>query len=154
MVKVDVIGAIQSFFAPSYVLPHFNSNLVILIPKKQEADGIGDYRTISLANFVFKIITKILADHLGSIASRIISPNRSAFIKGRSIIGPITLTSERVNLLDRKCAVVILLLIWISVRLLTPLIGIFWSVYYRLLALLLCSLHGFKVFWGSLIFCK
>lgn len=37
------------------------------------------------------------------MASRIISPNQSAFVKGRSIVDPVILTSECVNLLDRKC---------------------------------------------------
>lgn len=44
-----------------------------------------------------------MADRLGSVTSHIIGPNQSAFIKGRSIVDPITLTSECVNLLDRKC---------------------------------------------------
>lgn len=44
-----------------------------------------------------------MTDRLGHVASRIISPNQSAFIKGRSIVDPISLTSECVNLLDHKC---------------------------------------------------
>lgn len=84
-------------------MPHFNSNILILIPKLQDSECISDYRPIALANFVFKITTRIVADRLGPIASRIISPNQSAFLQGRSIVDPIVLTSECVNLLDRTC---------------------------------------------------
>lgn len=94
---------VQSFFSNGFILPHFNSSLLILVPKSHESEEVTDFRPIALANFVFKIITKIVADRLSPIASRIISPSQSAFIKGRSIVDPITLTSECVNLLDRKC---------------------------------------------------
>lgn len=103
VVAQDVVLAVQSFFINGFILPHFNSNLLILIPKSQESEGVTDFRPIALTNFVFKIITKIVADRLGIIATRIISHNQSAFIKGRSIVDPITFTSECLNLLDRKC---------------------------------------------------
>ncbi|XP_061993341.1 uncharacterized protein LOC133711201 [Rosa rugosa] len=103
VVAHDVTRAVQSFFINGYIMPHFNSNILILIPKLEDAESISDFRPIALANFVFKIITRIMADRLGPIASRIISPNQSAFIRGRSIVDPIVLTSECVNLLDQKC---------------------------------------------------
>ncbi|PRQ24992.1 putative RNA-directed DNA polymerase [Rosa chinensis] len=102
VVALDVIAAVTSFFVNGFILPHFNSSLIILVPKKDEADSISDYRPIALANFTFKVITKILADRLGLVASRIVSSNQSGFIKGRSIADPIILTSECVNLLDRE----------------------------------------------------
>lgn len=99
----DVTPAIRSFFEDGFIMPHFYSNILILIPKPQDSESTFDYRPIALANFVFKIITKIVANIVGPIASRIISPNQSAFIYGRSIVDPIVLTSKCVNLLDRKC---------------------------------------------------
>jgi len=55
-----------------------NSNVVSLIPKG--ADSIKDYRPIAVANFKFKIISKILADRLALVATRIISPNQYGFV--------------------------------------------------------------------------
>ncbi|XP_062028777.1 uncharacterized protein LOC133744735 [Rosa rugosa] len=66
VVALDVIAAVNSFFDNGFFLPHFNSSLLILVPKKDEADSISDYRPIALANFTFKVITKILADRLGN----------------------------------------------------------------------------------------
>ena len=103
IVGPDVTKAVQSFFSDGFVLPNFNSNLLVLIPKVSGADSVSQLRPIALANFVFKIITRIMADRLSPIASRIISPQQSAFIRGRSIIDPIITTSECINLLDREC---------------------------------------------------
>lgn len=62
----DVVGqdltlAVQSFFTNDFILPHFNSNLLILIPKALDSEEITDFRPIALANFIFKITTKIVA---------------------------------------------------------------------------------------------
>ncbi|KAL6146659.1 hypothetical protein ACLB2K_057337 [Fragaria x ananassa] len=102
-VGLDVVHAVTSFFQTGYILPNLNSSFVALIPKVQEADVITQFRPIAMANFSFKIITRILADRLAPIASRIILPNQFAFLKGRQISDCIFLTSECINLLDNKC---------------------------------------------------
>lgn len=56
-----------------------------------------------MANFVYKIITCILTDRLGPNASRIVSPQQHAFFQGRSISDATILTSECMNILDKKC---------------------------------------------------
>ena len=103
VVGLDVVRAVRSFFQSGYILPNLNSSFVALIPKVQEADVITQFRPIAMANFSFKIITRILADRLAPISSRIILPNQFAFLKGRQISDCIFLTSECVNLLDNKC---------------------------------------------------
>ncbi|CAL0324296.1 unnamed protein product [Lupinus luteus] len=98
----DVCNSVTQFFTQAWILLNLNSNLVVLIPKFPGADGIEDFRPIALANFQFKIITKVLADRLASIAPSIISPQQRGFIKGRSIHDCICIASEAVNLLDYK----------------------------------------------------
>ncbi|KAF1872004.1 hypothetical protein Lal_00012223 [Lupinus albus] len=56
----------------------------------------------SLAKFPFKIITKVLADRLTSIATRIVSPNQRGFIKDRHIHHCKCIASEATNLLEHK----------------------------------------------------
>ncbi|XP_050376328.1 uncharacterized protein LOC126793750 [Argentina anserina] len=68
----------------------------IFFMKFPRADTVTQLRPIAMANFIFKLITKILADRLGSIATWIISPNQSAFLSGRTI-------ADLINLLDRNC---------------------------------------------------
>jgi len=54
--------------------------VVSLIPKIQGVESIKDYRAIVIANFKFKIISKILADRLTIVAAKIISPNQYEFV--------------------------------------------------------------------------
>jgi len=60
-----------------------NSNTVSLIPKIQGVASIKYFRPIDVANFKFKIISKILKDRLAMVASKIISSNQYGFVKGR-----------------------------------------------------------------------
>lgn len=62
-------------------LTWLNSANVELLPKKEGAEGITDYRPISLMHVVRTIIVKVLANRLGPL----ISNAQSAFIKRRCI---------------------------------------------------------------------
>lgn len=64
-------------------------------------ENIKDFRPIDVANFRFKIISKILADRLAHITSKIVSPNQNGFIKGRQIKDCLCVTSKAINLLPK-----------------------------------------------------
>lgn len=55
-----------------------------------------------MANFNYKLISKIVAYRLSSILPSIISPEQKGFIAGRSVKDGICLTSEAINLLGYK----------------------------------------------------
>ncbi|KAL6212117.1 hypothetical protein ACLB2K_017338 [Fragaria x ananassa] len=99
----DVVAFVQYFFQNNWLHPNVNSNFIVLIPKVEDANQVSQF-PIALANFLFKIIPKILATRLGPIASRIISPQQTAFLKGRRITENIGMVLEGFNLLDRKIA--------------------------------------------------
>ena len=75
IVGYDLCNAIRSFFATGSIFGGLNSNLMVLIPKIQGANSVDKFRPIILSNFLFKIITRILAQRLAPIASNIISAN-------------------------------------------------------------------------------
>ena len=56
-----------------------------------------DYRPIACCNFVYKVISKILARRLKMILPEAIELNQSAFIKGRLLVENVLLASELVN---------------------------------------------------------
>jgi mannosylglycoprotein endo-beta-mannosidase len=62
-----------------------NSANIILIPKKEGAEEVKDFRPISLIHSVAKILAKLLALRLRPHMRSLISVNQSTFIKGRSI---------------------------------------------------------------------
>jgi len=102
IVGSDFCNAVKQIFSHNWVLLGMNANMVSLIPKIHGATFIKDFRPIVVANFRFKIISKILADRLASIAARIVSPNQNGFIKGRYIKDCIDITSEAINMLSKK----------------------------------------------------
>ncbi len=102
IVGSDVCRGVRQFFQCSWLYPNMNSNFIVFIPKSPDANEITKFRPIALANFFFKIIPKILADRLASVASRIVSPHQHAFIKGRKITDCIALVSEGIHFIDKK----------------------------------------------------
>jgi hypothetical protein len=58
-----------------------NKANIVLLPKKDGADDISDFRPISLIHMFAKIITKLLALRLAPLMDALISPCQSAFIK-------------------------------------------------------------------------
>jgi len=67
IVSNDVINVVLEFFTTSWLLPNFNANTLILIPKNSNADTIEQFRPIAMANFKFKIISKVIVDWLATI---------------------------------------------------------------------------------------
>jgi len=98
----DVEHSVQDFLQGGLLPNNINSNLIVLIPKVPGANSMGDYRPIALANFQFKIITKILADRLAYITSRIISIEQRGFVRDRNISDCVILASEAINSLDKN----------------------------------------------------
>jgi len=74
----------------------------VLIPKVPGASSMGDYRPIALANFLFKIVTKIVADRLAGITTRIISMEQRGYVRDRNISDCIIIASEAINSLGKN----------------------------------------------------
>nr|GFA22687.1 RNA-directed DNA polymerase, eukaryota [Tanacetum cinerariifolium] len=92
IVGEDVILAVKEFFSSGVIPNGCNSSFIALIPKVMDAKLINDFRPISLVGCQYKIIGKILANHISHVMDSIISQEQTAFIKGRQIMdGPIIL---------------------------------------------------------------
>jgi hypothetical protein len=65
VIKEDVMAALNFFrLQHDQHLLHLNKAHMVLLPKKQDAQSIGDFRSISLTHFIAKLISKILATKL------------------------------------------------------------------------------------------
>lgn len=62
-----------------------NSTFLVLIPKKERADNIKDFRSISLVGSLYKLLAKVLANHLRKVMHNVISKSQLAFVEGRQI---------------------------------------------------------------------
>ncbi|GJT04882.1 hypothetical protein Tco_0839344 [Tanacetum coccineum] len=90
----DVTKAVCEFFTNGRLLKELNHTIIALIPKVNAPARVNDYRPISCCNVLFKCISKIIANRLKDCLKRLISPNQSAFVPGRSIADNILLTQE------------------------------------------------------------
>jgi hypothetical protein len=86
IVKEDVSLVFNSIFNLRCAnLGLLNSANIVLIPKKEGAESVSDYRPINLIHSIAKIFSKLLALRLRPHMRSLVSINQSAFIKGRSI---------------------------------------------------------------------
>lgn len=58
---------------------------------------MADFRPISLVNSVYKILSKVHANHLQHVLSSVISEAQSNFVKGRQILDDILIANELVD---------------------------------------------------------
>ena len=82
---------------PKYV----NSLSIVLIPKVQGPKSIGSYRSISLCNSVYKIISKVLVGRIQPILDRIISPHQVAFVSGRKGVDNAIIVQEIIHTIGK-----------------------------------------------------
>ncbi|GKA74736.1 putative RNA-directed DNA polymerase, eukaryota, reverse transcriptase zinc-binding domain protein [Tanacetum coccineum] len=92
LLEADVVRFVDEFFHSGKFPKGCNSSFISLIPKVPNAKFVSDFRPISLIGCQHKIIGKILANRLSSVIGSCISPEQTAFIKGRNILdGPLIL---------------------------------------------------------------
>ncbi|XP_059288373.1 uncharacterized protein LOC132041681 [Lycium ferocissimum] len=75
----------------------FNATFVALIPKKVGATELRDFRPISLITGVYKIISKVLAERLKRVVSKLVNKHQMAFIKGRQIMDAALIARECID---------------------------------------------------------
>ena len=68
-----------------------------MIPKKENAVQVGDFRPISVMNAIPKLISKLLANRLRGHLPNLISSNQTAFVQGRQITDNFNSTREMLN---------------------------------------------------------
>jgi len=75
IIKQDVVAAVNSFHSLRCAdLNLLNKANIILIPKKEGAESIQDFRPISLIHAVAKIISKLLALRLAPFLNELVAP--------------------------------------------------------------------------------
>ena len=70
---------------------------IVLLPKSDGANSLSAFRPISLLNTTFKLITKVLANHLQNHMESLVGAEQSAFIQGRNILDCVAVTQEVIS---------------------------------------------------------
>ncbi|XP_060969090.1 uncharacterized protein LOC133036597 [Cannabis sativa] len=102
IVGTDVVKMVQGFFRSKVMPRGLNDTNLVLIPKKKSPSIMGDLRPIALCNASYKIISKVMANRLKHLLSKIISEFQSAFIPGRLITDNVIVSFEILHYLRHK----------------------------------------------------
>uniref|UniRef100_A0A2N9ID60 Reverse transcriptase domain-containing protein n=1 Tax=Fagus sylvatica TaxID=28930 RepID=A0A2N9ID60_FAGSY len=97
IVGPQVIVAVQSFFQDGWLLSQSNQTYITLIPKKQGVCSFNHFRPISLCNFYYKIISKILVLRLRPLLAKLIDPFQAAFVLDKWIAENVVVAQEVVH---------------------------------------------------------
>jgi hypothetical protein len=74
LVSTDIMKLINAFYYGQLDLFRINLAYICLIPKKNDAQNITQFRLISLINYSMKIITKLLTERLSPLMDNLIAP--------------------------------------------------------------------------------
>ena len=102
LIKDDIMAMFRDFHHGDLPLFSLNFGIITLLPKEQEAKKIQQYRPICMLNVSFKIFTKVLANRLSLVASKVIRPSQSAFLPGRNILEGVVILHETLHEINRK----------------------------------------------------
>lgn len=102
IVGPDVTSVVLSVLHSGRNLQKMSFTCILLIPKKNMSQLITGYRPISLANFISRLVSKVLANQIKNILPNIISDAQSAFVQDRLITDNTTVALEMLHRMMNK----------------------------------------------------
>jgi mannosylglycoprotein endo-beta-mannosidase len=102
VIKDDLLVLFNQFTNGDLPLYKLNFGVITLLPKKEDAVQIQQYRPICLLNVCFKTFTKVGINRITGIAPRVIKPTQSAFMPGRNVLECVVILHETIHELQTK----------------------------------------------------
>lgn len=94
IIRGRVIRFVQECFRLKHVPHNFNKMFIVVIPKSKNPTSFDHFRPISLCNYVYKVVLKIIVERMKGAMGRIVSQNQGAFLEGRWIAENTVLAHE------------------------------------------------------------
>ena len=82
----DVLAVFEEFYLHNKFEKSLNATFLALVPKKNGASNIRDFRPISLVGSVYKILAKVLANRLKEVLDQLIFESQNSFVGERLIL--------------------------------------------------------------------
>ncbi|KAM2244181.1 hypothetical protein ACFXTI_005278 [Malus domestica] len=102
IIAADVNKMIEDLMAGSLQPLRINATHLALIPKVPNPESVSHFRPISLCNFSYKILSKVLANRLKRFLPDLISSTQNAFVEGRQIQDNIGIAHELFHFLKTR----------------------------------------------------
>lgn len=97
LVGDDLLRVVEDSRTQGRVEGSINSTFIALIPKESNPESLSDYRPISLCNFDYKLISKIIANRIRGRLGEFISSEQFGFLKDRLITDTIGMVRESIH---------------------------------------------------------
>jgi hypothetical protein len=94
-----MLKMVQETFREGELMETFKLGLIKLIPKKGDAQKVGDWRPITLLCCGYKLISGIVANRLGKYLAKIIGRSQKGFMSNKNIN---TCTVNVINSISRS----------------------------------------------------
>ena len=94
VVEVDAMAVFVHFHRYSVFERSLNASFLTLIPKKNNAIDVKDFRPISLVGSVYKLLSKVLANRSRVVLDSLVSESQNAFVSGRQILDSVFIANE------------------------------------------------------------
>jgi hypothetical protein len=98
----DLMALFKDFQDGNLPLFRLNFGTIILLPKKEDAIQIQQYRPICLLNVSFKIFTKVGTNRVTKVAHSVVKPTQTTFMPGRHILEGVLVLHETIHELHHK----------------------------------------------------
>ncbi|CAN6570663.1 unnamed protein product [Malus baccata var. baccata] len=102
IIASDVNNMIVDLMNGSLQPLRLNATHLALIPKVQNPESVSQFRPISLCNYSYKILSKVLANRLKRWLPMLISTTQNAFVEGRQIQDNIGIAHELFHFLKNR----------------------------------------------------
>ncbi|CAI5463491.1 unnamed protein product [Closterium sp. Yama58-4] len=98
----DLLGgsfmAMARDFETSASLPaEIKEAVTILLHKKGDRDQLNNYRPISLLNFTYKVLARVVAGRMKTVLHHVISPEQYGFLPGRRLSDAVALVADIID---------------------------------------------------------
>ena len=93
---------VKHIFSIAKIPRYLKETLITLIPKCKCPGSINNFQPISLCNYIYKVMTKVIVARIRPLLNGIISPFQSVFMSGRKGTDNAIIVQELIHSMARK----------------------------------------------------
>lgn len=102
VINADLMALFTQLHMGELPLYKLNFGVIKILPKKESAIQIQQYRPICLLNMSFNFFTKVATIRTSGIVHKVVRPMQTAFMSGRHILEGVVILHEAIHEISRK----------------------------------------------------